>query len=455
MISFQQCIRRIRLKPFLFMGLFTSYCLNANAAEDVGQYISELPSDYTAGFIEVPENWSQPEGSKINIFYYGRLLSDNRTPIVVIPGGPGGNSHTPFAKLELGENHKKMNSKVPFVFFDPRGTGFSSTYPRGNFEESVARLLHYSSRDTVKDLEFLRKKLFGNKKWRIYGHSYGSVVVASYLRDAPEGIEAAFSSGFTFAPALERALTRHLHLTASGEEFYSTYPKSKLAVNEAFALAKVSSIKISYKHVRLTVQQVLDMAGIMFAMPSNWKKLDGILSKLIGENGELNQSSLHELADWLAPIYFGSGESLSNAVISAIDTQEGNTDAVSVSYALVEGERHGVHMDQLPISEMRFYLTIDKKNESAYIVKSVARHGHTPYAPEKIKANLDRYGIPYLLFLAERDSLNPPGPTRSFAETLGSNACTLFLAGVGHDSWRTSSEILERISAPIGSLKRK
>src|SRR6185312_12956667 len=80
------------------------------------------------GTLQVPENWSQPEGRQILITYVV-LKSTGATPksdpILYLEGGPGGSALTGLDAY-AGTIFDEMRQDRDIVLFDQRGTQFSS-----------------------------------------------------------------------------------------------------------------------------------------------------------------------------------------------------------------------------------------------------------------------------------------------------------------------------------------
>lgn len=84
--------------------------------------------DVECGILQVPENWSKPDGRQISITYV-ILKSANPTPradpILYLEGGPGGSALTGIDAY-AGQIFDEMRQDRDIVLFDQRGTQFSS-----------------------------------------------------------------------------------------------------------------------------------------------------------------------------------------------------------------------------------------------------------------------------------------------------------------------------------------
>lgn len=154
----------------------------------------KLPKGWNSSSVEVPFDWSNPSGEKIKVSYYfkDQKQYQEKTPIVFFNGGPtiaGNSAIGVFSKPFTHEN---------IIFLDQRGTGCSTPFKKYNGNLNEYRL--YASDSIVKDAEVIRKELFGDRKWKIFGQSYGGLISFRYLELAPEAIASAHIHGFGFSP---------------------------------------------------------------------------------------------------------------------------------------------------------------------------------------------------------------------------------------------------------------
>lgn len=126
--------------------------------------------------------------------YYKKVGNGEKTPVILLHGGPGG-THVPFFKLEeLGEER-------PVIFYDQLGSGRSD-------KPDDLSLWHVDR--FVEELGQIREAL-GLSQLHILGHSWGTMLASSYLLTKPEGIKSViFSSPCLSAPEWERDQEVHL-----------------------------------------------------------------------------------------------------------------------------------------------------------------------------------------------------------------------------------------------------
>lgn len=185
----------------------------------------ELPADLkvTCHRLTVPE--SRAGRSKIQLqlpvvsisMPRDRLYDD---PVVYIAGGPGDGAWIDSDRIDFWWWFVRSNGWLrqrELILYDQRGTGLSTprmdcpeiealTLPfleigldrerqdsmlsaatqecRARVEKEGHDPLSYATRDSAQDLHALHQAL-GNPKWNLYGLSYGTRVVLTYLRDYP------------------------------------------------------------------------------------------------------------------------------------------------------------------------------------------------------------------------------------------------------------------------------
>lgn len=212
---------------------------NGSQQKDCEEFRKSLPDDVVSGKIVVPENWDAKDGRspKIEVFYFAHLERDVKTPPVIFHnGGPSSDGHWGYEGFTK-ERERVNKAHVNFVWMDQRGTGCSTPYPTGLTEATVRRLGHYGNRNIVRDSEFLRKKLFGDRKWRVFGQSYGGDIVHRYLEIAPEGIHSAHIHGSAIVePGHNETYYRIKAQGRIQKEYFKKFPKDEALLQRERAL---------------------------------------------------------------------------------------------------------------------------------------------------------------------------------------------------------------------------
>jgi proline iminopeptidase len=124
--------------------------------------------------------------------HWEELGPDNRTPVVVLHGGPGGYIKPYYRRLIDPQ-------KFRAVFFDQRGCGAST--PFGSIE-------HNTTWDLVDDIEKLRISL-GIARWIVLGGSWGSTLALAYGERYPDSCAGFIVSGIFLAREEDQQWTWH------------------------------------------------------------------------------------------------------------------------------------------------------------------------------------------------------------------------------------------------------
>ncbi|MDE1265158.1 alpha/beta fold hydrolase [Vibrio aestuarianus] len=163
--------------------------------------------------LEVPEDYSQPDGKKITVAVAKTASQGTKKGAFIhLNGGPGGMSidWAEYSNSELSvlsENHD-------IYFVDQRGTGYSTPSLSCNFEDSATAqqirdcknkyvndgvdLNQYTNVNNALDLLLLEKKLVEVEEledgWKLYGVSYGTRLAMTMAREEQKQIKAGYQS---------------------------------------------------------------------------------------------------------------------------------------------------------------------------------------------------------------------------------------------------------------------
>jgi len=140
------------MKKIFLLFSFCFFCLIL--------FAQTFPSSFTDGkYITV-------NGAKLWVVLVGK-----GEPIIIIPGGPGGN-HFGYRRFD------SLASTNTIVYFDAFGRGKSDT---------AKDVKEYTLARDIEDLEGLRIALHYDK-WNVLGHSYGSLVAQGYALKYPSHV---------------------------------------------------------------------------------------------------------------------------------------------------------------------------------------------------------------------------------------------------------------------------
>jgi proline iminopeptidase len=126
----------------------------ASVSAQTGDSIPHFPDSWTDG------QYYTINGAKLYVLSVG-----SGDPLIIIPGGPGGN-HLGYRSFDS----LCVKGNIRIIYFDAFGRGKSDT-AKNPKEYSIAR--------DIEDIEGLRKAL-GLAKINLLGHSYGSMVAQGY-----------------------------------------------------------------------------------------------------------------------------------------------------------------------------------------------------------------------------------------------------------------------------------
>jgi len=127
--------------------------------------------------------WNVDEGIQLYHFSHGKGKA-----ALVIHGGPGLPYRNPWPGLE------SLTDEYEFVYYHQRGCG-NSTRPIDSFETAGFRVNFASLasalglKTQITDIEMIRK-ILGQEKLIMIGHSFGAFIATMYAIDHPERIEA-------------------------------------------------------------------------------------------------------------------------------------------------------------------------------------------------------------------------------------------------------------------------
>ncbi|WP_018664132.1 proline iminopeptidase-family hydrolase [Heyndrickxia acidiproducens] len=121
------------------------------------------------------EGYINVTGGKV---YYKKVGNGKGTPVILLHGGPGG-THIPMLALEA------LGDERPVIFYDQLGSGRSDR----PCDPSLWKLERF-----VRELGEIREAL-DLSEVHILGHSWGTMLAASYLLKQPAGVKSVIFSG--------------------------------------------------------------------------------------------------------------------------------------------------------------------------------------------------------------------------------------------------------------------
>ena len=371
--------------------------------------------DVVAGTIQVPlhhpelqdissqHSLSYDSQSQITIAYFYRpSTSDNPfSPILVLNGGPGVSSHRMMAEM-LSD---KRLSNVPLVFIDQRGTGCSSPYPTLD-KETIAHSLHWGSSAIVHDAELLRKALFPNQKWRLFGHSYGGLIAYRYIELIPSSLSEI--TIFAYSPTHEPIdwLYRQTRfITEQSQAYLAKYPEDKKVLKRMRSEIE-SDTCLQMSQYEICGDAILDALGHHLAFYDYWPNVHYLLNDL-AEAWETPREQQAMLA--IAKVAFAgfkvSGGGLVQNAISNYEIVAGYTPKQAYDKVNERIIRDDIDTTTWLFNPIYYMQHLTMGNRDAFFSQLLSN----PLSLAKIADNIIKHSdIRLNLFAAERDGLVPP-----------------------------------------------
>ena len=413
--------------------------------DDCGDFVRTLPKNFQRGFVYVPEDETKPRGRKVKIFYYGRI-EEGKSPVVFFNGGPASSSHSSYQILEPLEEVAKHS----FIYIDQRGTGCSEAFPDELVAESVERLENYGTRSIVRDSEAVRKKLLGNEgRWKIFGQSYGGLIVHRYVMTAPQYVDAALAHGMALMSNPNEWLAlRLLSQKRVMEDYFEKYPTDRDLLSDA---RKLISDDLCFTDGDTSVcgPSVLDALTILLGFQTSWERMHTHLEGLIRPNGSLNRHELERVARTLA---FGvyAHNAFAAGVIGMIEMTAGQTDAQACLGAVDWLKSQlGESPENWILNECRVLTGIKnpKWTELWKLVKRVDQPKLTD-----LRDSLTAYpDLPFYFYAGEKDVFVPVEVYAEQRRTLGARATYREFPLSGHEGFYTEAQVWADLASPKAS----
>jgi proline iminopeptidase len=254
----------------------------------------------------VPLDWNDPDGETIRVFHRelvdARRATEDLPLLIYLQGGPGGKSPRPLGRDGFLEAALK---RFRIVLPDQRGTGRSTPLDGDDFAaltaaESARRLALHRADAIVRDLEEVRRRHYGGRRWWTLGQSYGGFLTLHYLSVAPEAVIASAVTGGL--PALEpsahdvyaRTFPR---VRAKNAGFRARFPHLADRVGRIADLLDAGDVRLPDGD-RLTVRRFQTL-GFDFGMAVGYDRVHWILDEAFADAAEerLTPTFLADLQD--------------------------------------------------------------------------------------------------------------------------------------------------------------
>lgn len=260
----------------------------------------------------IPLDHADPEGERITVF--AREIADAEKRKDELPwlaffqGGPGFEGPRPTTKSTW---LKRALEEYRVLLLDSRGTGrssqlgFQSLSRRKSAKERADVLKHFRADSIVKDAEWIRKALVGEKKkWSVLGQSFGGFCVVHYLSAAPEALKEAVITGGLPAihdPIEEIYRATYREVIRRNKLYYERYPDDVAHVKEIVSLLEKRDVRFPSGE-KLTPRMFRQL-GFHFGMSDGFEIVHYLLESAFvegAEGRELGHTFLRELENSLS-----------------------------------------------------------------------------------------------------------------------------------------------------------
>ena len=390
------------------------------------------------GYVTVPEDYSNPTGRQIKVFYYGRV-QPGKDPVVFFNGGPGSDSHGSANVIENYYIQAPEIHQLSFVYIDQRGTGCSDPFPNEPTHETVERLTHYTSENIVRDAEAVREVLFGaGSKWKIFGQSYGGLIVHRYSMVAPQSIKGAFAHGFSLMVDQNDWLTLRIKSQKRVLELYfHDYPGDRAKLTSLRGLI-ADDLCFEETGTRICGNKVLDALTIFLGFSNNWYYINTQIGKLLKADGTLNMTELEKFVrNYVFGVYNSSG--LAGSVISIAEISGGDSDQESCRLVNEKIAAEGEHPEQWLINECRLLagMVNDQWNDLLHGINI-----HKQMTPAMLKQALTANPqMPFFLYSGEKDVFVPVETFVEEVTALGNLLTYRQYPNSGHEGFYTERQV--------------
>lgn len=445
----------------LFAASFQAYALGpatpANLDLECQKFISSIDADYYYKWIDVPETPNSSE--MITVFYYYRKAASFKNPVIFFNGGPGYTSHSSAdglekAKAKLGGN---AGLDIDFILMDQRGSGCSTRFPIGASPQAIEKLVWYGSSGIVNDAEAIRKALIGDRKWKVFGQSFGGHVVHRYLKMYPQAISSAHAHGFTEGRSdFDFSYSRVVAEDSVLKSYLKRYPDDGLRLNGLTRL--VSDPKKCYLNaasLEICGYEISAPLFVLLGFRDQWESLHLWLAYMVPASLAVEENVndyvqkfitsafvLHKISD-IDESYFAQ-VSVALNFIGLIDSNSTPMDAIKCAaiYKKIESVNK-VKQENLLFDPCKAPVQFNYYDQLGSILKSRIPDSDVDFIKlDDIKVNLLSYKIPFFLYSGGMDSLVPKDLFQTEVKFLGSLVRYTNFPGSGHDGYYTESQVL-------------
>lgn len=380
--------------------------------ESCSTYLKEIPPTQQTIWIQVPLDYEKPEGEKIWVFFQGEIDAakrDENTPLMVHHGGPSSHS---FATAKLFWKHAPTLPRTSAIFMSQRGSGKWLNGCATSFSkkiESVAYYQKFTSPSSVMDAEVFRRVVLNDKRWKIFGRSYGQQLVHATLQYFPETVISAQIDAFAMTQdsRLNGAYVEYYRATRY-QAFFATFPELKKEI--AHLLRSEQDRPCAFSHP-LCLKELFDNAEeeAMYD-PAQWSQISVKL------NERLRSGSFIRETPPIAASTLPQAGLAANLALAYLDLTTAN-DEPGDPWGYLRGWKAAYRWLQSTDSDLALiyqqarlstFQYIDEPWVDAWTMQVFADRKPSPIRLDLVKESLKRYRIPFYMYAGASDTLDSP-----------------------------------------------
>ena len=244
-------------------------------------HVKGIRQQVQCGTLATPENYTQPNGVKIDINFVVLPAIDSsqeKLPLMFLAGGPGQAA----AELagQIYQGFGEIRKTRDLILIDQRGTGkshplqcdesleidpytsvpedFSVTDIEQCLSQLNGELSQYNSENAIRDFDAVREAL-GHQQVHIYGGSYGTRAGLVYMRMFPESIKSVVLDSVgpievpigIFGQSAAQSFTKLIDNCQNDESCARQYPELAKEFAEISANLSQAPITVEISHPRL------------------------------------------------------------------------------------------------------------------------------------------------------------------------------------------------------------
>jgi pimeloyl-ACP methyl ester carboxylesterase len=425
------------VKLIFVLNLALSF--SAFAQTDLQNYISQGCQDLKTkltkvpgisfGYDQVPVDWKNQNGAKIPIFWWRRAGSPNFPPLLLVHGGPGGNSSGFLLRMP------KLIDNYPGDVFslDERGEGCSNTLP-GNL--SPVSYAHLTARNSVYDLEYMRNKIYHGRSWRALGQSRGSMILHYYLDMFPQALESVHAHGWSLMPANQApgiTRLRAIGYQRTAAAYVAKYPEDVELIKKMRAAITPITCWPGYESRRYCGPDVVDVFGFDLSRVALWENLHKSLNSVLERTEEVNPKKVYALiADRVKSDLFANA----NYIVGTFTKEVFYPD-----YSTLLRMTGTPEFQEPLLSEVRWW-----RNGILPAVPNNWRSDVDPVDYNRIRRYLASHPrFKYYLYSGVLDPIAPVEIFRSEVTALSPYVRYTNFQSSGHDGWWSESLVTQRV----------